>query len=84
MKKITLIAIAFIALTSCKDATKAQFDALGKKHIIKQYGCDGKIINQWESTGNVSNEGNSDGWYFEDVKTGKLIEITGTITIEVE
>ena len=85
MKRIVLIAaLAAIILVSCKDSQVAQFNALGKRHLIKQYGCDGKIINEWESTGNVSNAENSDGWYFEDAKTQKLIEITGTITIEVE
>ena len=84
MKKLFLIAMVSLSLASCKDATKAQYNALGKKHIIVQYGCDGKIINQWESTGNVSNEAHSDGWYFEDVKTGKLVEVTGSIVITVE
>ena len=86
MKKILflLAALTVIALSSCKDATKAQYNALGKRHIIKQYACDGHVINQWVSTGNVSCEAQSDGWYFEDSKTYKLIEITGTISIEVE
>ncbi len=85
MKNIVIIfALSIAMLSSCKDATHAQFSALGKHHIIKQYGCDGKIINQWESTGGVSNEANSDGWYFEDLATGKLVEVTGTISIEVK
>lgn len=86
MKKI-LIIFAFFALLSlngCKDSTVSQFSALGKEHIITLYGCDGKIIKQWISTGSVSNEANSDGWYFEDKATGKLIEVTGTLTIEVK
>ena len=81
---VMLFLIATIGIFSCKDATKAQFNALSKPHIIKQYGCDGKVINQWESTGGVSNEQHSDGWYFEDAATRKLVEITGTITIEVK
>ena len=48
------------------------------------YGCDGKIIKQWESTGSVSNSEKSDGWYFEDAATGKLVEVTGTLSIEVK
>lgn len=83
MKKIIII-ISAIMITGCKDARQAQWDALGKAHIIKQYsgGC---LINTWESTGSVSNEDDgSDGWYFEDAATGKLIECTGTISIEVK
>lgn len=84
MKKLIILFFCFAFLYSCKDATQAQYNALGKPHIIKQYGCDGKIINQWESTGSISNEEHSDGWYFEDVATGKLIEITGTVVITVK
>ena len=86
---ITVFAIAtYVAIVgsiaSCKDATTAQFKSLGKPHIITMYGCDGRIIRQWESTGSVSNEEHSDGWYFEDAATHKLIEVTGQIVIEVK
>jgi hypothetical protein len=33
--------------------------------------------------GSVSNEANSNGWYFENATTKKLIEVTGIIIIEV-
>ncbi len=89
-----LIGIALSILPSCKDAEAAQFNSLGKPHIIfnslgkphiiTMYGCDGKEIAKWRSTGSVLNEANSDGWYFEDKATGKLIEVTGTLVIEVE
>lgn len=78
---LILISVSFV---SCKDAQRAQFSALSKPHFITQYGCDGKVINKWKSTGSVSNEEHSDGWYFEDAATGKLVEVTGTILIEVE
>lgn len=85
--KIALVVIAVTASTvyfGCKDSDLQQIRALGSRHKITLYGCDGHVIQQWESTGNVSNQGNSDGWYFKDEKTGKLIEITGTIVIEQE
>lgn len=80
---ILLGIIATLGITSCKDATKAQYQALGKRHKITLYGATGTVINSWISTGNVSNSAHSDGWYFEDEKTGKLVEITGTLVIEV-
>ena len=83
-KIISILTIGLISIYSCKDATSAQYSALGKEHIITQYGCDGKIINRWTSTGSVSNEEKSDGWYFEDSATHKLIEVTGTILIQVK
>jgi hypothetical protein len=87
MKRITLIlalvATLALATTGCKDATRAQFSALGKRHRVTLYAYDGKVIKEWISTGNVSNQHASDGWYFEDEKTHLLVEVTGTLVIEV-
>ena len=80
---ITLI-LLLVCFTGCKDATRAQWRALGKRHKVTLYSAGGSVIREWTSTGNVSNEEHSDGWYFEDLKTHKLVEITGTIVIEVE
>lgn len=77
---IALFLIAF----GCKDADVSQLESLGSKHRVTMFGCDGKVIGQWEATGNVSNEDHSDGWYFKDAKTGKLVEVTGTLVIEQE
>lgn len=84
MNRVFLFVVAATLFVACKDSQQAQFRAMGKPHIITLYGADGKEINKWESTGSVSNEEHSDGWYFEDVKTRKLVEITGTIVIEVK
>lgn len=75
--------LIMLGTASCKDATRAQFNAPNRPHRITQYGNNGTVINQWKSTGSVSNEQQSDGWYFEDDSTRKLVEITGTIVIEV-
>ena len=84
MKKTAILLLAIVALSSCKDSTMAQFKSMGSHHIITLYASDGKEIKTWESTGNVSNEQNSDGWYFEDVTTGKLVEIAGTMIITIK
>jgi len=81
---LIITAIIILFTSGCKDATYAQFKSLGCKHMVTLYANDGKIIKQWESTGNVSNQAQSDGWYFEDSKTHKLIEVTGTLVIEQE
>lgn len=83
MKKLLFITLLIASITGCKDATMAQFNALSKPHIVTLYGCNGDTIKQWHSTGSVSNSEHSDGWYFEDKATGKLIEVTGTLVIEV-
>lgn len=84
MKKIILSIAVVALLSSCKDSQSAQWSAMGKQHIITLYGASGNVIQTWTSTGSVSNEKSSDGWYFEDAVTGKLVEITGTIIITVK
>jgi len=81
---IFITTIVFVGFSFFKDSSKAQFMSLGKHHIVTLYASDGKEIKTWESTGNISNEQNSDGWYFEDVATGKLVEISGTMIITVK
>jgi hypothetical protein len=84
MKNTLLWSIVLVALLAvgCKDATRAQFSALGKKHHIVQF-SGGKIVGEWTSTGNVNNQTQSDGWYFEDVATHGLVEVSGTLQITV-
>lgn len=81
---LALLAVTAAFGTGCKSADIAQIKSMGSRHHITLYGCDGRIIGQWDSPGNVSNEAQSDGWYFQDEKTGKLVEITSTIVIEQE
>ena len=84
MKKLIILLLVVLCLSSCKDSTMQQFKALGSRHKVTLYGATGTIIGQWETTGSVSNEQYSDGWYFKDEKSGKLIELTGTIVIAQE
>jgi hypothetical protein len=58
--------------------------AWGQKHVVTLYGCDGKQIQQWRTTGKIENEGNSNGYYFTDDVTGKLVMVDGTVVITVE
>ena len=82
--KLILAAVAALCICiGCKDATRAQYRALGKRHNITLYAANGTVIKHWVSTGNVSNENESDGWYFEDEATRNLVEVTGTLVIEV-
>jgi len=86
MKKAVLavLTLATLTLFGCTDAQRQQVDSFGSKHHVTLYAADGHVIKQWEATGNVSNETQSDGWFFRDEATGKLVEITGTIVIEQE
>ena len=44
----------------------------------------GKLISEWHTIGKVHSEGESDGYYFLDKQTNRLIEIAGDIIIEQE
>ena len=51
---------------------------------VTQVGNDGKV-NTWHSKGKVLSEDSSDGWYFTDDKTGKVVIISGgSITITAD
>lgn len=76
-----IITSAVISFSGCTDAEKASFNALGKKHRVTMY-SGGKQIGQWESTGSIHNEEHSDGYYFKDDKTEKMISISGDVIIE--
>lgn len=80
MKKLIIIAILFISLNSCTDAEQAKMTGYGKDYIIEMY-SGGKLVKTWYSSGKVLSEKNSDGYYFEQKKTSKIIEVTGDIII---
>lgn len=71
-----------LGLAACSNATQSEYGAWGQSHHIKQF-SGGKLIEEWDSTGAVSNEDKSDGKYFQDVKTGKLVDVSGDIQITV-
>lgn len=76
-----MVAITLLALTSCTDAGRAKFGAFGDKFKVEIVNCDGTVTHSWVSTGKVSNSSNSDGYYFNDEKTGTLIEVSGSVII---
>ena len=76
-----MVAITLLALTSCTDAQQAKIGALGDRFRVDLINCDGTITHTWNSTGKVSNSSNSDGYYFNDEKTGTLIEVSGNVII---
>lgn len=82
MKKIALIAFVFAALlVSCTDAKMAKLGGLGDEFTVELVNCDGSVSHSWTSSGKVSSEEGSDGYYFKDKDSGKLIEVTGNLII---
>ena len=69
------------AISGCSDATISQFTTIGNPAKITCY-SGGKVIYSGKSTGKVRTESQSDGWYFKDSASGKLIRVSGDCVIE--
>ena len=83
MRVLLICVIACCVLGGCFDAQRAQYSAIGSKFRVTLY-SGGEAIRSWESTGKVLTETDSDGWYFTDAKTGKLVRLSGDVVIEQE
>ena len=79
----TLAAFLILSVVSCSDAERSAFSALGKKHRVKMY-SGGVVVGEWTSSGKIENEDQSDGYYFKDDATGKMVTVSGDVTITVE
>lgn len=83
MRVILICVIACCVLGGCFDAQRAQYSAIGSKFRVTLY-SGGEAIRSWESTGKVLSEQGSDGYYFTDSKTNKLVRVSGDLVIEQE
>jgi hypothetical protein len=81
-KTIITFLILSVVLISCTDAQFSKATGLNHKFTVKVLGPDTVIT--YHSTGKVSNESGSDGYYFNDAKTNQLVEVSGTVIIEQE
>ena len=84
MKYILFLVLAIsttIAVTSgCSDATVAQYTSVGTPGHITCY-SGGKVFYEGDSTGKISTEHSSDGWFFKEKSTGNLIRVSGACLI---
>ena len=80
---LAILLLLILTLLGCTGAQVAKFQSLGSKHKITLY-SGGVPVGLWYSTGYIQNEDKSDGYYFKDDSTGKLISVSGTIVIEQE
>lgn len=78
--KIVLCFLICIMLIGCTDAQRGKISALGDNAKIECYSGD-KLIYSGFSSGKISNEENSDGYYFRDKKTDKYMEVCGNCVI---
>lgn len=78
-----IFAVAMIAaiFAGCTDAEYALRASLNNKFRVTLYNG-GQPVRSWESTGKVETERGSDGWYFMDAATRKLVRVSGDIVVE--
>ena len=81
MKKLLLASSFILLFYACTDAKKAKMGGFGSQFQIEMLNCDGSVARTWISSGKVSSEQNSDGYYFMEEGTNKLIEVTGRLII---
>lgn len=73
-------AAVIVSLASCTDATRAKMGGYGDEHKVQLYNG-GKLVREWTASGKVLSEETSDGYYFNDKETGKLVEVSGDVVI---
>ena len=77
----TLLTI-MATMVSCSDAEKSKLGGYGDTFTVKVLGPD--TVFTYHSTGKVISEEHSDGYYFTNAATGKLVEVSGNVIIEQE
>jgi hypothetical protein len=82
MKALLLSLLLILPAAGCSSGNYAAWSAWGKPHHIKQF-SGGKLIGEWDSVGKIENESHSDGYYFEDKATRRLILVSGDVQITV-
>jgi hypothetical protein len=80
MTRLKLLALVFVA-AGCSDAERARLGALGSAGTVKCY-SGGRLFYEGRSTGKIYSEQTSDGWFFKDANTGKLVRVSGDCLVE--
>jgi hypothetical protein len=76
-----VLGILLLLGSGCTDAEMAERVSLGSRCRVTLY-SGGKPVREWVSTGKVQTEEKSDGWYFMDAGTSKLVRVSGDVTVE--
>lgn len=79
--KLSVLLLIIGIITSCTDAKLSKLGGIGSEFKVEMINCDGSVSHSWISSGKVQSEANSDGYYFKDKQSGKLIEVTGRLII---
>lgn len=77
-KWLLVSCLAFLS-TGCYQAEIERATTWGDYHIEMYSG--GELVRTWTSNGKVLSENDSDGYYFVDKKSGKMVEVSGDVVI---
>ena len=81
MEKVLLLScVVSTMMLSCTDARREKLLNYGNEFRVDMY-SGGKLVKSWTSSGKVNSEQGSDGYYFKDKATGKLVEVAGDVVI---
>lgn len=76
-----LLLILVLVNISCNDTNSLKNAGNDEEFKVEMINCDGTVAREWISNGKPKSEPNSDGYFFNNKETGKLIEVTGRIVI---
>jgi uncharacterized protein YceK len=77
MKNILVLIIAVVTLSGCSASLSRM--SMGNSKVEMYSG--GQLVKTWTSSGRVLSEEGSDGWYFTDSTTNKVVIVSGDIVI---
>lgn len=80
MKKLMLV-VAVLFIVGCTDAKLARVTSYGSSASIKCY-SGGVVIYEGRSTGKVSSEQTSDGYFFMEEGSMRALEVSGDCIID--
>lgn len=80
MKKLLALSALALALVSCTDASRDKAFGYGKTYKVEVV-SGAQIVRTYTSSGKVLSEDSTDGYYFNDAATDKLIEVSGPVII---
>jgi hypothetical protein len=82
MKKTSMaLLVCCLMFSGCMSAQRSQLLGIAKDYKVTLY-SGGTAVKEYVSSGKVLTEQQSDGYFFTDKSTGKLIRLSGTMVIE--
>lgn len=80
MKSLIVVGVITLMFTACTDAQRGKIQALGNSGQVECY-SGGKLIYSGVSSGKITSEQDSDGYFFLDKDTGKFMQVSGNCFI---